>query len=528
MKMFLKTINFIVISINFLFAISFAKIYGGGDDDAASSIYETPDGGYIVAGFTNSFGAGDGDILVIKLNSTGNIQWAKTFNAGLWDCVFSFQQTNDGGYIMAGSTYPDNMSDFLIIKLTSQWDVQWAKTFGGIYDDWVCSIEQTNDGGYIIIGETYSFGGGDGAILIIKLNSQGDVVWAKTYSGGVYEYAPSIEQTNDGGYIVVGETYSFGAGEGDVLVIKLDSQGEIEWIKTFGGIYDDGAHFIYQTNDGGYIIAGSTNSFGAGYSDFLIIKLNLQGEIEWVKTFGGSESDWAFRIEQTNDGGYIVGGVTESFGLGWSDFLIIKLNPQAEIEWAKTFGGGYEDWLSSIHKTNDGGYVIVGSTSSFGGGYSNFLVVKTQDGQMASDCPWYDCSPTVTSPNLSVDFPSINITSPNLTITSPPISTSSPTVLTSNVCSPSVEEIYFSKENIKLFSSTFLKDKISLIFSGYSKEKIKIILYDVLGNEIISKTFDFNNYIEIKDKRIEKIKKGIYFLKIYLKGKEIGSLKMIK
>jgi hypothetical protein len=147
---------------------------------------------------------------------------------------------------------------------------------------------------------------------------------------------------------------------------------------------------------------------------------------------------------------------------------------------------------------------------------------------MASDCPWYDCSPTVTSPNLSMDFPSINITSPNLTITSPPISTSSPTVLTSNVCSPSVEEIYFQKENIKLFSSTFLKDKISLIFSGYSKEKIKIILYDVLGNEIISKTLDFKNYIEIKDKRIEKIKKGIYFLKIYLKGKEIGSLKIIK
>jgi len=147
---------------------------------------------------------------------------------------------------------------------------------------------------------------------------------------------------------------------------------------------------------------------------------------------------------------------------------------------------------------------------------------------MASDCPWYDCNVVVTSPNVLISSPPISVTSPALIVTSPTLLFSSPIVSTNDVCTVVAQENIYSPENIKLFPFTFFKDKISLIFSGYSKEKIKIILYDVLGNEIISKSFDFNNYIEIKDKRIEKIKNGVYFLKVYLKGKEIGSLKLIK
>jgi hypothetical protein len=268
---------------------------------------------------------------------------------------------------------------------------------------------------------------------------------------------------------------------------------------------------------------------------FLIGITNFLFAISFAKTFGGSDYDSPSYIQQTSDGGYIVAGETYSFGAGGYDFLVMKLNSDGSIQWSKTFGGIYSDRASSIQQTSDGGYIVAGYTSSFGAG-GDFLVIKTQDGSMASDCPWYDCDPTGSSPNASAYSCLPNVTSPVLTITSPSISFSSPTVSTYDVCSPLGEygdrpkdqqDIYFP-ENIKLFSFTFLKDKISLIFSGYSKEKIKIILYDVLGNEIISKSFDFNNYIEIKDKRIEKIKKGIYFLKVYLKGKEIGSLKVIK
>jgi hypothetical protein len=309
----------------------------------------------------------------------------------------------------------------------------------------------------------------------------------------------------------------------------LNSNGDIEWSKTFGGGDWDEAFSIQQTSDGGYIVAGRTYSFGAGSYDFLVIKLNSNGDIEWSKTFGGGIYDIATSIQQTSDGGYIIAGWTGSFGAGgYCDFLVIKLNSNGSIEWSKTFGGIDWDAGRSIQQTSDGGYIIAGWTKSFGTGYGDFLVIKTQDGNMASDCPWYDCNPIVTSPNISTTSPPISVLSPSLTMTSPSISVSSPTVLATDVCSSLAQENIYFPEIIKLFSSTFLKDKISLIFSGYSKEKIKVILYDVLGNEIISKSFDFNNYIEIKDKRIEKIKNGIYFLKIYLKGKEIGSLKVIK
>jgi len=521
----LKIISFLIGITNFICAISFAKKYGGEDGDVARSIQQTNDGGYIVAGYTSSFGAG-GDFLVIKSDSEGNIEWAKTFGGINGDGAYSIQQTNDRGYIVAGTTnsFGIGYCDFLVIKLNLQGNIDWVKTFGGVNDEYAFSIQQTNDGGYIVAGYTslgYDF-------LVIKLTSQGDIEWTKTFGREMSDVAYSVQQTNDGGYIVAGYT-QFYASEDDFLVIKINSQGEIEWAKIFGGVSSDVAFSIKQTNDGGYIVTGWTNSFGAEDLDCLVIKLTPQGNIEWAKTIGGPSEDVPLSIQQTHDGGYIVVGETYSFGAGNEDLLVIKLDSQGNIELAKTFGGGNYERARSVQQTSDGGYIIAGTTSSFGLGYYDFLVIKTQDGQMVSDCPWYDCDPIVTSQNVFVADLSINVTSPILSITSPPISISLPAVSTSIVCSPAVEEnIYFTKENIKVESSIFFKDKISLTFSGYSREEIKLVLYDVSGKEIISKSFRFNNYVEIRDKRIEKIKKGIYFLKVYLKSKEIVSLKIIK
>ena len=459
------------------------------------------------------------------------ISFAKTFGTGSWDYGRSIQQTSDGGYIVAGKAYSLGAGyfDFLVIKLYSNGNIQWARALGGSNLDSAYSIRQTIDGGYVVAGITNSFGAGNWDILVIKLYSNGDVQWAKTFGESGNEYAYSIRETSDGGCIVVGNLGN------NILVIKLNSNGDIQWAKTFGA--NGSGYSVQQTSDGGYIVAGTTNSFGAGSGDFLVIKLYSDGNIEWARTLGGSSVEYAYSIQQTSDGGYIVAGTTNSLGAGPWDVLVIKLYSDGNMEWARTLGGPSFDYAYSIQQTSDGGYIVAGYTASFGAGASDFLVIKTQDGNMAPDCPWYACNPTVTSPSVSTSSPSLTVTSPTLTITSPSISVSSPTfLLTYNICSQlgeyddrpkNQEDIYFP-ENIKLFSSTFFKDRISLIFSGYSNEKIKIVLYDVLGNEIISKSFDFNNYIEIKDKRIEKIKKGIYFLKIYLKGKGIGSLKVIK
>jgi len=430
MKCILSCVVLVSLSTSSLYAINWAKTFGGTGQDRAYSICQTSDGGYIVAGFTNSSGAGYEDFLVIKLNSSGNREWAKTFGGTASDWAYSICQTSDGGYIVAGFTYSFGAGgrDFLVIKLNSSGNIEWVNTFGGGSNDGAYAICQTSDGGYIVAGYTESFGAGNSDFLVIKLNSFGNREWVKTFGGGSTDGAYSICQTSDGGYIVAGFTYSFGAGSYDFLVIKLNSSGNIEWAKTFGGTNTEYDRSICKTSDGGYIVAGETWSFGAGKWDFLVIKLNSSGNIEWAKTFGGTQEDWDPSIYQTSDGGCIVAGITSSFA-PYGSGLVIKLSSYGDIQWVKTFGGTSGGGVLSICQTSDGGYIAAGEIYPVGGSNPDFLVFKIEsDGSMTPGCPWYSVNPTVTSPTLST-------TSPNLTVTSPSISSSniSPTVTSPNL-----------------------------------------------------------------------------------------------
>ena len=217
----------------------------------------------------------------------------------------------------------------------------WARIYGGSNSDTASSIQQTIDGGYIVAGRTGSFGAGYIDSWILKLDSVGDIEWQHTYGGIDSDRASSIQQTTDGGYIVAGYTHSFGAGDNDYWVLKLSSSGDIEWQRTYGGsstpghVRENCAYSIQQTSDGGYIVAGSTWSFGAGWHDFLILKLTSSGDIEWQRTYGGTDGDKAYSIQQTLDGGYIVAGYSESFYVPRRpykiDILVLKLSSSGEI-----------------------------------------------------------------------------------------------------------------------------------------------------------------------------------------------------
>ncbi|MDI6755314.1 MAG: hypothetical protein QME78_13085 [Thermodesulfobacteriota bacterium] len=362
---------------------TWAKTFGGVNEDVAHSVQQTTDGGYIVAGGTSSSGAGFADFWIIKLNPNGEIDWQKTFYESNDDVAKSIQQTSDGGYIVAGqsSSLGNPLGDIWILKLNSNGDIDWQYFFGESGSSIANDICEIQGGGFIVAGNTNRLGLGAGRadVWILKLDASGNPLpwWPKMYGGTNDDTAYSIQQTSDGGFIVAGETYSYGDGYADVWILKLDVNGTVLWQNTFGGTNYDRAYSIEQTTDG-YIVAGETSSSGAGSADVWVLKLDVNGapQTGWPKTYGGVYRDAAYSIRQTSDGGFIIAGETSSSGAGNADFWILKLNASGDIVWQKTYGGSGDDIARSIQQTSDGGFIVAGETYSSGAGSSDFWVLK--------------------------------------------------------------------------------------------------------------------------------------------------------
>ena len=310
--------------------------------------------------------------------------WQQTFGEGDQNWGNSVQQTTDGGYVVVGYTqtfgYTGNdITDVYLIKTDGNGDSLWTKTFGGTGTDIGESVQQTTDGGYIITGATNSFGNGSADVYLIKTDGNGIEQWNNTFGGTSWEEGNSVQQTTDGGYIITGYTHSFGNGSGDVYLIKTDASGIEQWTKTFGGTDGDVGSSVQQTTDGGYIITGWTKSFGNGEFDVYLIKTDGNGIEQWNNTFGGTDYDEGRSVQQTTDGGYIIVGVTESFGNGDDDVYLIKTDSNGDSLWTKTLGGTDGDGGRSVQQTTDGGYIITGHTFSFGNQEGNVYLIKTDD-----------------------------------------------------------------------------------------------------------------------------------------------------
>ncbi len=487
--------------------VRFAKTYGGTSYDWAFSVQQTSDGGYIVAGGTASFGAGWEDIILIKTASNGNISWAKTYGGTHYDHASSVRQTSDGGYIVAGYTWSfgAGYSDIFLIKTASNGNISWAKTYGGTYWDGASSVQQTSDGGYIVAGFTASFGAGDYDIFLIKTDANGNVQWAKTYGGTAWDWAYSVQQTSDGGYIVAGGTASFGAGSRDFFLIKTDANGNLQWAKTYGGTNVDVASSVQQTSDGGYIVAGGTDSFGAGSGDIILIKTASNGNISWAKTYGGANQDWAFSVQQTSDGGYIVAGETRSFGAGSGDIILIKTASNGNISWAKTYGGTNYDRASSVRQTSDGGYIVAGWTLSFGAGNEDVFLIKTDaNGNIGSCGIVRNASPTVTTPSVTVNTPSPSVYSLSLTANSvsPTVTSLTPTV--TSPCPLSDDNELGISESCKPVSGLITSYKGGIKVSRSGEFEVKV--YNVSGVMVKS--------VKGKDEIKFELSRGVYFVEV--------------
>lgn len=389
-KLIFASILTLVLILPFSLHAQWARVYGGDGDDWANAIQQTGDGGYIVAGYTNSFGSELSDIWVAKLSFTGDIEWQNTFGGPQDEEAYSVDKTSDGGYIVAGYTdsFGLGKQDYWVLKLSSEGAVEWQQTFGGRGDDWANSVHQTSDGGFIVGGSSDSFGTGEVDFWVLKLSSEGAVEWQYFYALGVNSYLESIQETSDGGYIAAGHIFPSINNSHDLLILKLYSNGLIEWQRYYGGSQDDWANSIQQTDDGEYLVAGHTRSFGAGGWDFWVLRLTSIGNVDWERTYGRSGDEKAYSALQTSDGGFVVAGHTDSFGAGLSDFWLIKLSSSGNIEWQKTYGDIGEEAAHSIIQQTDGtGFVVAGYSDSYNTGDFDFLVLKLySNGEIDSSC----------------------------------------------------------------------------------------------------------------------------------------------
>jgi len=354
--------------------LGWTRTYGGSGGDAGYSVRQTSEGGYIVAGVTGSYGAGDNGLWLVKTDTCGDTVWTRTYggtDCGKGGCV---QQTQDGGYVIVGTTMCGAPGTGVwLVKADGLGRREWARTFGDCAQG--NAVQQTRDTGYIVTGWVADADNYD--VWLIKTDANGTAVWARTYGGSREDMGYAVRQTADGGYVVAGSTMSYGAGVRDVWLVRTGANGDTLWTRTFGGTSADWAQSVQQTQDGGFIVAGSTFSYRADGSDFWLVKTDSAGSRVWDRIYGGSGLNYGCSVQQTVDGGYVVAGRTEPHRTSSFDVWLIRTDTCGGTIWTRAFGGSRDDMGWSVQQTRDGGYIIAGSTESFGAGGSDLWLLRT-------------------------------------------------------------------------------------------------------------------------------------------------------
>ena len=498
--------------------IKFQKTYGGTNEEYAYSIIQSSDSSYVFTGWTNSFGAGNQDVLLIKINQNGDTVWTRAFGGAQDDKGYSVKQTHDGGYVICGITtsFGANYSDIYIIRTDENGMLLWSKTIGDSLSQTGNCIIETNDNGFIVAGNTFGSGQSVFENYLLKLNENGDLLWTKIYGSIAQETLNFITQTSDKGYILTGTR---GTGpypeDNNVYLLKTDSNGSLIWNHSYGkpgtnGYGRDFGQCVKQTLDGGYIVCGTTNSFGAGNGDAYIIRTNSSGDTLWTKTYGGIDDEFAYEIIPAPDSGFIVIGSSDSYGSRGTDAYLLKLYFDGTVNWVKTFGGGYFDRFYSVKPTFDGGYILAGYTEIYSIGTHDAYVIKT-DGNGNSGCLELNPATTVKSPNTQVDSPIINVYSGGFSAT-PPTQMNSGTSVKLLCSSIGIEENCFSTF-FDLYPNP--SNGNFIIKSKGSKSKYKIQVLNLFGVNLLNKEVSSveNLEVELEDKA-----DGIYFVQIQQEG----------
>ena len=496
--------------------VTFQKTYYADSGQQAYSVRQTIDSGYILTGLT-TLGAGHQNIILIRTNSFGDTLWTKVFGGTNYDNGFSAQQTIDGGFIVLGATQSFGAGgwDVYLIKTDSLGNIIFSKTYGGTSDDIGYSIQQTRDSGYIITGYTNSYGAGGTDVYLIKINNIGDTLWTKTYGGIGAEQGNLVQQTNDGGYIIVGSSNEFSTTFNNVYLIKTDSIGNLLWSKVYGITPNFSyGNYVQQTSDNGYIITGCTYYYTNNLNDDVyLIRTDSVGDTLWTKTYGGSSDDKGYYVEQDSNGDFVITGMTASFGAGGYDFYLIKTNANGDTLLTKTYGTSSYDVSLCGQQTFDGGFILAGLSDfdiSIGGAI--YLVKTDHNGNVG--CNEFNTS-TVTNGVPTIETNAATLVHSGAIISSP-ITIVNHGSNVSNPCTTGINEIR-NKENSILLSPNPFTTQATLTFQG-SYHHPSLYIYNLLGE--IVQTYSNVSLPQITIER-NNLPAGMYFYKVIEENKEV-------
>lgn len=350
-----------------LWSVTYDGIYS----DVTRHIAATSDGGFIMVGDSDSYGPGIVSSLLIKCNSNGEVEWQKTYGGSNFDLPMAVVQASDGGFAIAtySNSFPPEGMNIRIIKTDASGETEWTSVVpgtNGIAMQVKGCLLPTPDNGYLVAGNKWSAPNSN-QVILCKLDNTGELVWTKEYGGSSDEYGFNIQATADGNFVLGGYTYTFGNGMCDGYMIKINPEGEEIWTSVVGGTDYDSYHFIRTVSDG-YIGVGSAQSYGNSEQGF-IVKLDNDGQVVWLKDFGGTGNESFEGIVETVNHEYLVTGTTNSYGNGMHDFLIMRISQSGELLARETYGGPDEDFGTNIEDIPGLGYIAGGS---FTGSYLDF------------------------------------------------------------------------------------------------------------------------------------------------------------
>ncbi len=499
-----KEIFFVIIALFLIHLKAFTqsnyqKIYNIAEYNGGNSIQLTNDGGYIIAGYWQPFGSVPASIYLIKINSYGDTLWTKAIEDDGGSEAYSIIQTNDGGYALAGEA----AQRFFVMKMDSNGDSVWTKCYSNVSASSAREIQQTYDGGYIIVGEKPTSVAGIVDIYLVKTDANGDTLWTRTFGGGI---GKSVRQTTDSGYIFTGNTGRWGK----VFLIKTDMNGDTLWTKAYNEGKEDGGNAVRLTTDSGFILTGyTTSSIGWGGRNVYLIKTDLNGDTLWTKAYDGgiNYDDEATDIQVSTDGGYIVGGFTTL--RNGRRFYMIKTNAFGDTLWTRAFGGTNDEWCNSVKETMDGGFILTGSTFSFGIVYTSIYLIKT-DSLGNSGCNQINIPSNVKNTLTIISHPNFVVSKGGIISGNPliPFTMYSGCKVNTLCTTVDIDDI----ENEKYFTiypnpsnGCFILELNHLFKEG------KIMVFDIMGKKLLEESILINttNKINLKNATA-----GIYFVKI--------------